>query len=90
MQTAFPVMEDLLKDISDGQSLLGIIMFYHPSVISLEGKDYLLVWGTNKFFVLLMQSFPPNERKDCVVSQKSICKGGCEKFGFVIYNKFCF
>lgn len=38
VQTIFPVMEDLLKDISDGQSLLGIIAFYHPSVISLEGK----------------------------------------------------
>ena len=38
VQTEFPVMEDLLKDISDGQSLLGIIMFYNPTVISLEGK----------------------------------------------------
>ena len=38
VQTEFSVMEDLLKDISDGQSLLAIIMFYHPTVISLEGK----------------------------------------------------
>ena len=37
VQTEFPVMEDLLKDISDGQNLLGIVLFYHPTVISLEG-----------------------------------------------------
>ncbi|XP_078381865.1 uncharacterized protein LOC144664608 isoform X5 [Oculina patagonica] len=36
VQTAFPVMEELLKDISDGKSLLGIVMFYHPTVINLE------------------------------------------------------
>lgn len=37
VQTEFPMMEDLLKDISDGQNLLGIVLFYHPNVISLEG-----------------------------------------------------
>lgn len=37
VQTEFPMMEDLLKDISDGQNLLGIVLFYHPTVISLEG-----------------------------------------------------
>ena len=37
IQTEFPVMEDLLKDISDGQNLLGIVLFYQPTVISLEG-----------------------------------------------------
>lgn len=36
IQTEFPVMEDLLKDISDGQNLLGIVLFYQPTVISLE------------------------------------------------------
>ncbi|KAJ7361843.1 hypothetical protein OS493_014485 [Desmophyllum pertusum] len=36
VQTAFPLMEELLKDISDGKSLLGIILFYHPTVINLE------------------------------------------------------
>lgn len=39
VQTAFPMMEELLKDISDGKSLLGIIMFYHPTVINLEGNS---------------------------------------------------
>ena len=38
VQTAFPVMEELLKDISDGKSLLGIVMFYQPTVINLEGR----------------------------------------------------
>ena len=37
VQTVFPLMEELLKDISDGKSLLGIIMFYHPTVINIEG-----------------------------------------------------
>ncbi|XP_020617788.1 calmodulin-regulated spectrin-associated protein 2-like isoform X4 [Orbicella faveolata] len=40
VQTAFPMMEELLNDISDGKSLLGIIMFYHPKVINLEDVHF--------------------------------------------------
>lgn len=40
VQIAFPMMEELLKDISDGKSLLGIIMFYHPTVIGIEGNSF--------------------------------------------------
>ncbi|XP_022802926.1 calmodulin-regulated spectrin-associated protein 2-like isoform X3 [Stylophora pistillata] len=36
VQTVFPLMEELLKDISNGKSLLGILMFYHPTVINIE------------------------------------------------------
>ena len=43
VQTAFPMMEELLKDISDGKCLLGIIMFYHPTVINLEGNSLTVI-----------------------------------------------
>lgn len=49
VQTAFPMMEELLKDLSDGKSLLGIIMFYHPSVINLEGKYFPPIHHTNEY-----------------------------------------
>lgn len=40
VQIVFPIMEELLKDINDGKSLLGIIMFYHPTVINIEGNFF--------------------------------------------------
>ena len=43
VQTVFPLMEELLKDISDGKSLLGIIMFYHPTVINIEGTLWCII-----------------------------------------------
>ena len=61
IQTEFPVMEDLLKDISDGQNLLGIVLFYQPTVISLEGttlsfkKLVSVLW--NCCFVFYLQCF---------------------------------
>ncbi|XP_048590718.1 uncharacterized protein LOC5518363 isoform X4 [Nematostella vectensis] len=36
IQSLFPVIDDLLKDLSDGQCLLAIIMFYHPDAIKFE------------------------------------------------------
>jgi hypothetical protein len=33
----FPVIDDLLKGLCDGRSLLGVLMFYEPSVINIEG-----------------------------------------------------
>ena len=48
-------MEDLLKDISDGQSLLGIIAFYHPSVITLEGKYLVTVKTYQTLSICAMQ-----------------------------------
>lgn len=43
VQTVFPLMEELLKDVSDGKSLLGIIMFYHPTVINIEGTLWCII-----------------------------------------------
>ena len=34
----FPVIDDLLKGLGDGRSLLGVLMFYEPNVINIEGK----------------------------------------------------
>ena len=39
VQTLFPVLDDLLKDISNGQSLLGIVVFYYPSAVKIEGEE---------------------------------------------------
>ena len=33
----FPVIDDLLKGLCDGRSLLGVLMFYEPNVINIEG-----------------------------------------------------
>lgn len=33
----FPLLDDLLKDISDGTALLAVIHFYCPEFIRLEG-----------------------------------------------------
>ena len=43
VQIAFPMMEELVKDISDGKSLLGVIMFYHPTTISIEGNSFTVI-----------------------------------------------
>ena len=37
-QTLFPIIEDLLKGVSDGQCLLGVVLFYHTDSVNLEGK----------------------------------------------------
>ena len=49
VQTAFPMMEDLLKDVSDGKSLLGMLMFYHPTVINLEGISCTVIYHEGVF-----------------------------------------
>jgi len=56
VQTAFPMMEELLNDISDGKSLLGIIMFYYPKVINLEGNSFTVIHHEGEFkFVVYYQ-----------------------------------
>ena len=35
----FPVIDDLLKGLCDGRSLLGVLMFYEPNVVNMEGMD---------------------------------------------------
>ena len=37
LQTSFPQLDDLLKDVSDGQCLLGMLRFYFRDEIQLEG-----------------------------------------------------
>lgn len=37
-QTLFPTIDDLLKGVSDGQCLLGVVMFYFGDSIKLEGN----------------------------------------------------
>lgn len=37
VQSTFPSLEDLLKDISDGQCLLGIVLFYQPQALDIQG-----------------------------------------------------
>ena len=56
VQTVFPLMEELLKDISDGKSLLGILMFYHPTVINIEGTLWCIIMLTPNMFVWLCAS----------------------------------
>ena len=34
---AFPVIDDLLKGLCNGRSLLGVLMFYEPNVVNIEG-----------------------------------------------------
>ena len=34
---AFPVIDDLLKGLCNGRSLLGVLMFYEPNVVNVEG-----------------------------------------------------
>ena len=34
----FPVIDDLLKGLCDGRALLGVLMFYEPNVINIEGR----------------------------------------------------
>ena len=38
----FPVIDDLLKGLCDGRSLLGVLMFYEPNVVNMEGMFNLL------------------------------------------------
>ena len=33
----FPVIDDILKGLCNGRSLLGVLIFYEPNVINLEG-----------------------------------------------------
>ena len=35
----FPIIDDLLKDIASGQSLLGLVLFYSKENISIDGKN---------------------------------------------------
>ena len=35
--TVLPVIDDLLKGMCDGRCLLGILLFYEPTVVQIEG-----------------------------------------------------
>ena len=37
VQITFPCLEDLLKDVSDGQCLLGVILFYRSDAFDIQG-----------------------------------------------------
>ena len=39
--TVLPVIDDLLKGMCDGRCLLGILLFYEPTVIQIEGMIYI-------------------------------------------------